>query len=81
MKKWKKSLVEKMVSDGGNYFFFKTIANEMGIKHIKRQDVEGIISAYLSRRPNMKAYYDDTNNQSLFCGLWFAEKTMIFEDA
>lgn len=81
MKKWKKSLVEKMVSDGGNYFYLKRIANEMGIKQIKRQDVEGIVNAYLARRPNMKAYYDDTKNNSLFCGLWFSEKTMIFEEA
>ena len=79
MKAWKKDLIDNMVK-AGNYFFLKKVANDMGITHIKRQDVESIIAAYLTRRPDMKAYYDDSNNNSLFCGVWFAEQTMIFED-
>lgn len=78
MKAWKKELIDNMVK-AGNYFFLKKVANDMGITQIKRQDVESIITAYLTRRPDMKAYYDDSNN-SLFCGVWFAEQTMIFED-
>lgn len=79
MKQWKKDLIEKMMEQG-NYFLFRPVANSMGIKQISRQDVESIITAYLARRPDMKAYYDDSNHNSFFCGLWFAEKTMIFED-
>lgn len=79
MKAWKKELIEKMLT-AGNYFDLKTVANSLGIKHISRQDTESIISSYLARRTDMKAYYDDSNNNSLFCGVWFAEKTLIFED-
>lgn len=81
MKNWKKELIANMMN-AGNYFFLRQVANDMGIRQISRQDVEGIISAYLSQRPNMTAYYDggDKNLNSLFCGIWFADKSIEFED-
>jgi hypothetical protein len=79
-KNTKKALVEKMISDGGNYFYLRKIANEIGIKHMTRAEAEGIKKSYLLKKPNMKAYYDDSNNNSFFCGLWFADETMIFEN-
>ena len=79
MKNWKKELIKKM-EKSGNYFYLRSVANDMGIRQIKRQDVESIITAFLAIRPDMKAYFDDSNNNSLFCGVWFANKDMVFEN-
>lgn len=75
----KKELLNKML-DAGNYFLFRPLANELGIKQLSRAETEGMMRAYLHRRPDMKAYYDNSHNKSFFCGLWFAEKTLIFEE-
>ena len=84
MKTWKTNLVEKMAEEtevkNNRYFFFRPLANALGINHIKKNDVLEIVNKFTKRCPNMKAYYDNSDKNSLFCGLWFAEKTMIFED-
>lgn len=77
-KAMKKALLEKMLN-AGNYFFFRPLANELGIKQLSRAETEGIMRSYLLKRPDMKAYYDNSHNNSLFCGLWFAERSMEFE--
>ena len=75
----KKALLEKMLA-AGNYFCFRDVANELGIRQLSYAETEGMMKAYLHRRPEMKSYYDDSNNNSFFCGLWFAERSMQFED-
>ena len=84
MKAWKKEIVEKLVEEVevnfNHYFFFRPFVNALGYNHIQKDDVVDIMNAFLKRCPNMKAYYDDSHKNSLFCGLWFAEKTMIFEE-
>ena len=74
----KKQLIDAMIA-AGNYFYFKTVANELGIRQLSRAETEGIMRSYLARRPDMKAYYDNSNHNSFFCGLWFTEKAMAFE--
>jgi hypothetical protein len=74
----KKQLLDAMLS-AGNYFGFRAVCNSLGITHLTRAETEGMMKSYLLRRPDMKPYYDDSNNNSLFCGLWFAEKTMVFD--
>lgn len=78
MKTWKKELIDQMLVEG-NYFYLKDVANKLGIKQIKRQDVENIITAFLARKPEMKVYFDPSHNNSLFCGTWFAEKNVEFD--
>lgn len=77
-KQLKEQLLNKML-EAGNYFFFRPLANELGIKQLSRAETEGIMRAYLNKRPEMKSYYDNSHNNSFFCGLWFAEKTMEFQ--
>ena len=77
-KQLKEQLLNKML-EAGNYFFFRPLANELGIKQLSRAETEGIMRAYLNKRPEMNSYYDNSHNNSFFCGLWFAEKTMEFQ--
>ena len=78
-KKMKTEILNAMLS-AGNFFSFRQVCNSLGINHLSRAETEGRMESYLLKRPEMKAYYDDSNNNSLFCGLWFAEKTIVFED-
>ena len=79
-KAMKKALLDKMLN-AGNYFFFRPLANELGIKQLSRAETEGIMRAYLNKRPEMKSYYDNSHHNSFFCGLWFAERSMEFQSA
>jgi hypothetical protein len=74
----KKELLNAMIN-AGNYFYLRKVANALGIEQMSRAEAEGMMKAYLHRRPDMKAYYDDSNHNSFFCGLWFAEKSMQFD--
>ena len=78
-KSLKNQLINKLL-ESGNYFYLRPIANSLGINHMTRLEVMSVVGKYLKLRPDMTAYYDDSNNKSLFCGVWFASKTMIFED-
>lgn len=74
----KKELLDAMMN-AGNLFYFRDVANSLGIRQLSFAETEGMQKAYLHRRPDMTSYYDNSDHKSFFCGLWFAEKTMEFE--
>lgn len=80
-KSLKKELLDAMMN-AGNLFFLRKVANSIGITQMSRAETEGVMKAFLLRRPDMTAYYDggDKNLNSLFCGLWFAPATAEFEE-
>ena len=83
MKEWKERIVKRLTEKAKSerVIYFKKFANEeMYIDHISKADMRDIIKAFLKANPEYKAYHDVSNpNNSLFCGLFFAEKEITFD--
>lgn len=77
MKQWKIDIVDYMCkkADEVRVFNFRKICSELGVKHIKTQEVTEITREFLKRRPDWHAvrYSDYPAYYSLFCSLFFED--------
>lgn len=77
MKQWKLDIVDYMCkkADEVRVFNFRDTCLELGVKHVKTQEVTEITREFLKRRPDYHAvkYSDCPAYYSLFCSLFFED--------
>lgn len=76
MKEWKLEVLKKLDEKSKEVREIKLydVAREMGINHIKTQEVHEIVKKFLEAHPDYKAYQlTDNKLDSLFCSLMFSD--------
>lgn len=76
MKDYKIKVLNEMLkkAEENHAISIKESANKVGIKHLKTQDVQEILNAFIKARPEYKIYrLNDNPLASLFCSAFVSD--------